>query len=396
MALAETYDQPVLAASEDAAGVLKGRYAISIQEPLQNLDRGENKAYKANDNQNPANAIYAVISSPFLPYRSEFALELNTSHMPGLLDLVDYGSVRFGETDIRYVFIFQMPAGGLVFRENEGPIPERVILESIVPFIISTLTTLDRHGHAHRGIRADNFFYADESRLEFILGESVTTPAGSDQPAVYEPLESANAHIYGRGNGSLDFDIYAFGVLILHLLTGKLPCQGLSEEDLYLRKLEQGSFTLLTAGLHLSPRTNLLLTGLLQDDPNRRWNLEMLGRWREIMNDQIKPSWGDKRGLGAILFKGQEYDAPRLLAHALIQHPKEAGELLERDKLVTWVRSALRDPDSAEQIARISTASSKEARGHRRNDITTVAQINRYLDPYGSFWYRNVLSLIHI
>ncbi len=44
----------------------------------------------------------------------------------------------------------------------------------------------------------------------------------------------------GRGPGSLLDDTYAIGVTILTLLTGQVPCQGMSDEEVFEAKLSKG------------------------------------------------------------------------------------------------------------------------------------------------------------
>ncbi|PHQ70242.1 MAG: hypothetical protein COB93_06010 [Sneathiella sp.] len=378
------------AGSQEVAGVLNGRFRVDLSDPLNFLDKGENRAFRVTDMQNAEAKLFAITSNPYVPYRPELAHILKTAHVPGMLDLLDYGAVKFAETDIRQSFIFTMPEGGLVFNANEGPLAEQQILEVIVPLILQVMGSLEPIGAAHRGIRADNLFFVDEGRKQVILGESVTMPPGSDQPVVYEPLESANAHMFGRGNGSLGFDAYALGVLVVHLLGGKLPGQGLSAEELFTRKLQHGSFAALTEDVSLPPWANLLLTGLLQDDPHRRWDLETLGRWREIMHDRPKPGRGDRPALAPILFKEQEYHSSRLLAQAFSHDPKAAAGLLENDKLGNWFKNCLHDSDTADTLSHIRTTSIGASKGHKRNEITATTQIISLLDPEGSLWFRDV------
>lgn len=390
MSIAEELDQPDLTVPETTAGVLRGRFQVNLSEPLPVLDRKRNKAFRAVDQSHPESPCYAIVLDPDVPYRMDYANMLRNNEVPGSVDLLDYGAVSFGQSDTRFVFIFEHPEGGLVLNKLEGPVAERTVLDVYVPELIDTIAKHAKYGFAHRGIRADNLFFTDEMRTDVILGENVTTPPGSDQPTVYEPLESANAHEFGRGHGNDSFDTYALGVLIVELLTGSLPLQDKSPSEIFSLKLEQGSYALMVKGMAFSNRCKMLLSGLLHDDPHRRWNAEMLEKWREIIQDRPTPGLGDRKGLAPIIFAEQEFDRPRLLAQAMTQKPKEACELLEGDKLSNWIRNSLRDDEAADRVSQILTTQKGNARRKKRDEFTTICQVSGLLDPNGSLWFKDL------
>ncbi|USG62717.1 hypothetical protein NBZ79_06970 [Sneathiella marina] len=390
MSLAEEITEPQGNAPIEVGPQLDGRYQIDLSARLDFLDKGQNQAYKAIDVKNPTVELFAMISNPFVPYRLDYAEAMKVSHIPGITEFLAHGPVRFGDMDIRYVFVFKMPVGGLVFNRSDGPMDERVILNKIVPQLIEALKALEKLNIPHRGIRADNLFYEDIAQSNVVLGESITTPAGSDQIAVYEPIESANAHAFGRGAGNISSDIYAMGVLIVHLLSGRLPQDNVSLEQIFVSKLEMGSYALLTSDLSLSSRMQLLLKGLLHDDPARRWDMEQFSKWREIMHDRAKVGAGDRQVPGAIFVAGHEYDSPKLLANALAGVPKEACELLKSGKLENWVKNSLRDNDTAERLAEIQFSSRNNSRGQSKTELTATAQIATLLSPTCAIRYRDL------
>ncbi|MCR9212119.1 MAG: hypothetical protein NXI13_00260 [Proteobacteria bacterium] len=390
MSIAEELDQPQLTGTESTAGILRGRFQVNLSAPIPALDRKRNKAYRVTDNSYPESSRYAIVLDPDVPYRMDYANMLRNNEVTGTVDLLDYGAVSFGEMDTRFVFVFERPEGDLVFNELEGPIEERTVLDVYVPAIIETINKHEKFGFAHRGIRGSNLFFKDEARTEIILGESATTPAGSDQPTVFEPLESANAHEFGRGNGNASFDCYALGVLIVQLVGGTLPLQEKNPAEIFTQKLEQGSFALLTKGLSLSNRCKLLLSGLLHDDPHRRWDVEMLSKWCEIIQDRPTPGLGDRKGIAPIMFEDVEYDRPRLLAQAMTQKPKQACGLLEDKKLSNWVRNSLRDDETADRMAEIQSPGQGQSRRKKRDEFTTIAQVSGLLDPNGSLCFKDL------
>ncbi|MFC4272967.1 hypothetical protein GQF03_07235 [Sneathiella chungangensis] len=390
MSLAEKMDMPPESVPAGSGGMLEGRFRIDLSRPVDFLQGGVNMAVQAADMQDPSQERFAVVSTPYSSYRRQIAQLMMESRIPGMIDLLARGTVRFSETDVRYVSVFDLPRGGRLFTDSEGAIAENLVLDYVLPPVSAALLTLHRAGLTHRAIRADNLFFADAERSQVIVGEAITTAPGSLQPDVYEPQESASAHPYGRGDGTPADDIYAVGILMLHLLTGRLPGADMSADEIYRGKLGQGTFALLAEDLDLSSRISDVLAGLLHDDPKRRWNVETLINWRDAIKESPRRGRGDRRAFSKILFDGEEYNSPRLLAHEMTKRPKSAVELLQSGRLEKWVRNSLRDEDASKEISHIQSSSAGAPRGQKRNGTTAVTQATRLLDPDGPLWYRNV------
>lgn len=372
-------------------GVLRGRYKILLTQPLPLMDSGENRAYRVDDRRDSNSKLYAVISDPGIPHREDLAQTLTAKSSPGMVELHSHGLVKFGPVDLRYVFVFELPSEVRVYSDQDGPLSEQDVLGKIVPRVIDTIIDLSARGASHRAIRADNLFYMDEGKMGLVLGECVTMPPASLQPAIYEPLESANSHPHGRGDADIMSDIYAMGVLIVHLLGGVLPGQGRSEVELFAAKLQQGSYAVLVPKIPASARTGFLLAGLLNDDPSRRWGVEVLKRWREGVYERPRPGFGDRRAPGQIVFDDIDYVSPRLLALALTRRPSKGYGLLENGKLESWVNNSLNEKDSGHQLNLIGAHASGVSRGHRRNEIQAIARASAILDYQGSLWYRDAV-----
>ncbi len=366
-------------------GLLHGRYRILIQQPLPHLDSGENRAYKVEDNRDGTSQLFAILLSQGIVHRDQMVQDLMKKSPPGLVPLQSHGIVKFSDIDIQYAFVFEQPLGGRIF--NNTPISENVLLGKIIPRLVDLLIEMAGRKMAHRGIRADNLFYMEPGESGVVLGECISSPAGSLQPDVYEPLESANSLAEGRGEGDEMADIYALGILIVHMLGGVLPGEGRSREELYAAKLQNGSYAVLVPKIPASTRVGFLLAGLLNDDPTRRWNVEVLKRWRDGVYERPRPGFGDRQAPGPIVFEGQEYVSPRLLSLAMTHRSAQAFTLMENGKLESWVRNSLNDKDAASRMSDISMRKSGGTRG-RQSDTQSVSKACAILDPQGSFWYR--------
>ncbi len=385
---AKTENKKEAPASQDL-GLLRGRFKILLNNPLPQLDSAANRAYVVDDRRDPNTKLYAVISEPGTPFREELAQNLTARSAPGMVELHSHGLVKFGNADYRYAFVFDRPSESHVYSDQMGPLSEQEVLGKIVPRIIDTIVDMSTRRMTHRSIRADNLFYMDEGKLGFVLGECVTMPPAALQPAVYEPLESANALPHGRGDAETMSDIYAMGVLIVHLLGGVLPGEGKTREELYSAKLQQGTYAVLVPKIPASARTGFLLAGLLNDDPSRRWSVDVLKRWREGVYERPRPGFGDKRAPGPLVFEEVEYVSPRLLALALTRRPSQGYAILDNGKLESWVNNSLNDKDAGGRLNEIVSRASGTSRGLRRNEIQAISRASAILDFQGSIWYRD-------
>lgn len=371
-------------------GILRSRYKVLLQAPLPQLDSGENKAYKVEDLRDSNNILYALVLATGMPYRDDMVETLTSRNTPGLTVLHSHGVIHFGNTDYKYVFIHDLPIGGSVFEEGTGGLPEQKVLNVIVPKLVDVIINFASRDLTHRNIRADNVFYMENEKAGIALGECVSCPPGSLQPSIYEPLESANSLPEGRGPGNIMTDIYALGVMIVHMLGGVLPGEGRTAAELYAAKLANGSYAVLVPKIPASSRVGFLLAGLLNDDPKRRWGVEVLIRWRDGVYERPRPGFGDRQAPGSLIFEDKEYLSPRLLSLAMTKKPAPAYVLLESGKIESWVRNSLTDKDAALRIADCVSNRMKTSGGARRRELQCVARVNAILDNLGAFWYREV------
>ncbi len=390
MTVAEKIDKPIEQEAASTDAVLEGRYSVDFSRRLADLESSANTAVLANDLQDSSSECFAVISSPYSTYRQSLAQLMSESCIPGMVELLAHGSIRTSDTDACYVSIFEMPRGGLLYRDGSEPLTENMVFDRVLPAVVDCLQILHKNKLAHRGIRANNIFFADLNREHLLLGEPVTSAPGSAQPVVYEPITSAMAHPMGRGEGTPADDIYAVGVLILHLLCGKLPAAELSASEIYKQKLEFGSFAALTEGISLSSRVKDVLAGLLHDDPKRRWDVATLARWRDAIADPPRRGRGDSPAFGKILFESEEYNSPRLLAYAMAQNQKAALELIESGRLTKWINGSLRDETIAKKMVLIYEGGTL-VRSEKHYAHTAVARAIHLLDPDGACWYRDIV-----
>ena len=112
-----------------------------------------------------------------------------------------------------------------------------------------------------------------------MLGECVSSPPAMAQPFVYETIESCMCDPASRSLGTSADDLYALGVTLLAILTGRSPCRGMNDDEILDAKLSMGSYGALTQDMRVSLTMMEPLRGLLNDDAEQRWTVEDLGMW---------------------------------------------------------------------------------------------------------------------
>src|SRR3546814_4062096 len=106
-----------------------------------------------------------------------------------------------------------------------------------------------------------------------------SAPAAMTQSAAYETIEAGMALPTARGEGTLSNDLYAVGVTLLALLTGRSPESDLTDEAVTAAKLTLGSYTALVRKARISLTMMEVLRGLLNADLRARWTLVDLNFW---------------------------------------------------------------------------------------------------------------------
>ena len=135
------------------------------------------------------------------------------------------------------------------------------------------------HKVTHRAVRADNIFFMDKERKTVVLGDCVTAPPGADNPPVFETIERSMASPGGRGKGNFTDDLFALAVSMVFIVQGSNPVSALSEDELVIARVVQGSYATISVGTRIPMALLEPLRGLLSDNLDERWTMEELGLW---------------------------------------------------------------------------------------------------------------------
>ncbi|MFQ5775917.1 MAG: hypothetical protein ACE5GS_15455 [Kiloniellaceae bacterium] len=378
----------------ERAVVLGGRYRIHPDKPLPSLDSPMASAVAANDPRAPTRSLFALVCRPGLMPRLDVIPQLSRLARLPMVTPVDAGAVVWPDTQgRRFVILFENSVGERVapaFEATFTPLREDELVRKVIKPLIPLLKELNARMIRHRAIRAENLFYADAARESVVLGECVSAPPGFSQPVLYEPIDAAMAQPSGRGPGEPADDLYAFGVLLVVLLSGGNPCAGMSDEEIIAQKISDGSYAALLRDLRVSLTLMEPMRGLLCDDPKERWRVSNLEIWAGGRHLSPKQPMLPNRASRAIAFAGAKYWTKPSLSFAMGRNWSQAAQLVASGELEIWLRRSLSDEASAGALRSMSVI----AGGTSESEDSLVARALMVLEPAHPIRYRGISARI--
>ena len=159
-------------------------------------------------------------------FQEKFVLEAKTaaklSH-PNLVNVFDQGS------DLGTTYLVMEYVPGITLRDalNEyGPLPAVRALEMMAQ-ILSGLAAAHRAGILHRDLKPDNVLLADDGRVklgDFGLARAISAHTSTGD--LVGTIAYLSPELVTRGLADARSDVYAAGILLYELLTGKQPFEG--------------------------------------------------------------------------------------------------------------------------------------------------------------------------
>lgn len=224
-------------------------------------------------------SLFAMICNRSYYPRYSVYESIKSIQIKNLLTPIDMFSVEvpYDRTERKVCFIFNKPT--IPRWGKDQKINAKILRNSVLPKLCDILYEFESLSITHRAIRAENIFYNDIDK-SFMLGECVTSPPGMFQPAVYEETTRQLCNPFLRGEGTIQTDLYAVGILIPTLVSGREPFEGYTNYEIAEKKFEYGTFFALIADSNLlSYNLKEILQGLLHDEKKLRWQLKDLNDW---------------------------------------------------------------------------------------------------------------------
>jgi hypothetical protein len=371
---------------------LRDRWDIVLDMPLGDFGAPTAAAYAVEDLRSVGMSFAALVADPRAPVRGSALGLARMSKHNHVLTPVDYGAVDWSPSpQRRLAIIYERPVGGPLAPADDSVIaswPEEDIVNRVLVGVLAGLKALAIEGLTHRGIRPTNIYFRDAARRLAVLGDCITAPPAAHQPIRYETIESAMAMPGGRGNGTGADDLYALGVLCLHLMQGKPPGHGVADEMLIEEKIRRGSFNVLAAEARPSSSMLELLRGLLIDDREERWTLKDVEAWlagRRLTPRVTSPA---PRAARPFEFGAESCFTARSLGRALARAGESGVHVVRSHGLEVWLQRSLADKTLVEAVARALADGEVSAGANAAQDARAVAQVAIALDPAAPIRYR--------
>lgn len=368
------------------ATLIAGRYAVDTAQVLLEAGGGLT-AYVAQDRMATDGRRVALAVSRDASPRLR-PLKMLTDPIENLMTPLGHGTAPLARGAGEGYFIVCTPPPGPPVSASLSRWPERALTDLVLRPIARALDVLDARGVTHRAIRPNNVFQLAAGQ-PVTLGAAWAAPPAMHQPSVFESPYSAMCHPAGRGDGTIADDVYALGVLLLTLLTGKVPMEGMDEQSMIRWKLDLGSFPALTREAPLSGSFADLLHGMLADDPVHRPTPTQLLDPAALRGRRLATRPARRTQQALMLNDISVYDA-RMLGFALLRDQKRSIQFLRNGLVTQWLRRGLGDAGLAAQIEDLVRGRTSEAKTAARNDSLLVLQTISTINPHMPLCWRGV------
>ncbi len=392
----ERDDKAAQAAAPPAAGaMLAERYRIPFDAPLPEFDAPGTRAYQAVDLHAPNNRLFARICQPSTLPRRELLAPLRQTRDINMMRPVEWGAVDWAPLERAcFAVLFERPEHGPLVAPGEtrfAPLAVAEMTEKVLAPAALVLAQLSRRGIAYRALRPGNLYGGGKGQ-HILLGECVTAPVASGQPAAYELIEAAMTPPLGRGPGTLANDLYALGATVMTLALGRVPFDGLDADQIVAQKLARGSFAALLGGERVPFGLREVLRGLLADDVRARWGLAELQQWLSGGANKSVPDQADTRMDRPYPVGGRECWGFRDVAHAFGRDWRGATQAVLDESFMKWAKRGLGDADLAVALGRAIADARSAAGPHEAAGARLVTHICAVLDPTGPMRYKGVVA----
>ena len=308
--------------------------------------------------------------------------ELRGLAHPNIVRVLDHGDWQG-----RFYEVMEYCPGGSL--EDVMPLNEYQLRDYLAQ-ILAGLEYCHRRGIVHRDIKPANLFFADRERRRVCLGDfGISVHIGSQgDPAGLAGLtpDYIAPELLDGSRMSPKSDYYALGISLIHLLLGASPFSKLSPGEIFAAHLRAR----VPLPETLSEAMGLLIRGLTQFEPERRWG------YREAMGflhgdvAAITPDVHHRRASRPYPGYPQAVDAAGLAA--ALDRFDAAGQLARGD-IRRWVFDCV-DAELAERVAEL------EPLVGRRTEEALV-RLRYLLDPFqplqlGERGIRHLAELVQV
>lgn len=354
-------------------------------ERLPEFDTIGGTAYAHSSDKN----VYILVQNKNVPPRKTLIDGYNRIKASSLSDLRDAKILASPEGQAA-CFFMQKPRGGKVFHGK--PIGDKLLRNLVLPNILGVFKAMHDESLSYRHLTPDRIYFLTETREEVLLLEAFSVPGGLEHPFSYEPIGRGMVDPVARGEGTDLDDYYALGMLIAHLMLGRDPIGGRSEQSFQQARMSQGSFAAVVSGSSITGAVSALLRGLLQDDAEQRWGYKDVMSW---LNGELRSTTPANSGWilsQPVNFANRTLTDRRALAAALQNNPDAALSLYNRNTSTQWVAQICPGAEAHQALVNLLDygSSTKRIDATANTSEALLARFCSLLDPTGPVRYRTV------
>ena len=335
--------------------LVKNRYIIQCADPLPVYDAPTARAYVTRHKRDTSRVLMALICDPTIPPRLGVISALHRVDHRNFMRVVDWDIVPWPGAEGRHypAIICERPKGQSLTSifEKGQPMGEEALVRTLIQPFCHVLRDIHNQGVNHGRINPQNVFFDDQQESELLLGECYSAPHSMTQSAAYLTIPACQCSPAGRGQGTAKDDFYALGVTILAAMTGKDPSAEFASEDAIIQaKLSYGTYSALVGQHRVSTVLMEPLRGLLNDDPNDRWELDDLSLWLDGRRLSPKQHSLPDKGTRAFKFAGEDLSMARELAYSFSRNWEPAKTVIGDGSMDNWLRRGLSDEDRIDAV----------------------------------------------
>ncbi len=294
--------------------------------------------------------------------------------------------IAWGESEGVGYEVMEYCAGGSLrqWMAREAPL-RRDQLRDIIGEIAEALAALHELQVIHRDLKPENILVRRAEPLDLVL-----TDFGIASVADATQLFTSTARTvkYGAPEtlaGVLDHaaDWWSLGLILVELLTGHHPFEGLSDAVITHRLVT----STLDCGEIDDAEWRKLCRGLLLRDPQRRWGMAEIRRWLagdESLAAPVEDSPASvQHAARPYRLEGSLCTTPLELALALATHWESGRKDLMRGQLSVWIGQELRDDDL---LRFVQDELDRRDRGDSADDLRLLRVIRRLAPEVPPVW----------
>lgn len=336
---------------------------------------------------------FALACRPDLPPRLSALALLGQTNIEGVILPQALLPARLpGDARDSLLAVLALPPGPPILSAASRcrPWSETELVHDLLHPVARALAGLAALGLTHRAVRVENLFRSRDGGA-VVLGDGFCLPPAFGQPPWCEPPGIAQCVPEGRGAGQPADDVFALGVAAISVAVGRVPWAGVDGRALHLARLDRGSFTALTADLHLPATLADLLRAMLADDPLLRPDAEAIARWPAGQSGRRGVAHTPRRASRPLLLGSARALDLRTASFLLAGNWAEGVRALRSAGLDGFLRRSIGDPALADRVAEAIRGSTAEP-PDTADDLLLCRTI-AMLDPAAPLCWRGVAMM---